>query len=732
MHPIRPDDPKKLGDYVLLERLPDGPRGATFLGQESEDAPVRVIKLLTGHGDAARFAGARRVTGSSVARTVDADLHEGAVYVVREHVEGRSLAVVLSADGPLDADALDRLATATLTALTATHLAGLTHGGLTPGNVIMGVDGIRVTDPDLGEPAGAAGYRAPEQRRGEPYGSAADLYAWAATVVFAATGSPPSGDEAEPSGVPALAEPLRSVVTGALSREPERRPSAHSALIRLLGGPPADPDKTTDPGQPEVTADRPPGPEITAKLPSGRPDPTASLPAGMAEQPPGQPHLTAGVPPLDSSLPTFPAPPMPGAAPLEGVPVPQQPPPAQQHWGPPQQPWEPQQPRVWQASVVGAPSPRRKVPVGLVASVAALMVLSGAGLWGASRYTDAQRIDSVGVSADGEATDNPGGSIVPGENGVESPGDGGVPQQGEPGPAQSEVPVPWATSTATDPDAVGPLILPTEEPSGVPTAPAYSAVPTPTLPTQQVPTPQPTTAQPTTAQPTAAQPTTGKPAAQPTTPKPATAKPTTAKPTPVRPTSAQPTTEQPKPTPSKSPQPEATPSKSPSATPTPTADKTTKAPEPTPTPTKSSVAPAPSTPTQAPPPPATKAPAPVQQPVQSPPPPQPEPKNPHTPVQVCGSGFYVQRSQAFNGGETFQLYNTATKQNCVVTMKYAGVGKESPVSATLDVQGGPSATDSGNFKYYAGPVKLLAPGKCVKFSGSVGAASTAAGWANCG
>jgi hypothetical protein len=65
-------------------------------------------------------------------------------------------------------------------------------------------------------------------------------------------------------------------------------------------------------------------------------------------------------------------------------------------------------------------------------------------------------------------------------------------------------------------------------------------------------------------------------------------------------------------------------------------------------------------------------------------------------------------------------------------MKSADVGKKTPVSATLDVQGGGSATDSGNFEYYAGPVKLPAKGKCVKFSGSVGSQRTSVGWDNCG
>ncbi|TMR07582.1 hypothetical protein ETD86_51515 [Nonomuraea turkmeniaca] len=108
-------------------------------------------------------------------------------------------------------------------------------------------------------------------------------------------------------------------------------------------------------------------------------------------------------------------------------------------------------------------------------------------------------------------------------------------------------------------------------------------------------------------------------------------------------------------------------------------------------------------------------------------------KNPYTATQVCGGGFVVQRSSSFTGGTTYQLWNNSTSQNCVVTLKSGpDVGKSTPVSATLEVQGGGGKTDSGNFEYYAGPVKLPAKGKCVRYAGSAGSGSTSAGWANCG
>ncbi|MFI7130800.1 hypothetical protein ACIBQ1_34275 [Nonomuraea sp. NPDC050153] len=678
MHPLQPGDPKMLGDYVLSERLPGGPRGATFLGRKSDDAPVRVIKLLTGMPEqdtesVARFTAARRISSSYVARTVDIGVHDGHPYVVREHVQGRSLTETLAAHGPLDADAVERAAVGMLTALTAVHVAGITHRGLTPDNVIMGVDGPRVTDPDLGDAVGEIGYRSPEQLKGEPYGLSADLFAWAATVVFAATGKAPFDHDADAvlTGVPelgALAEPLRAVVLEALSKDDKQRPTVYKAMLRLLGGQKANVEATARLSAAPVSAQLP-----MLEPPSLLPVDGSSLPSG-----PGS-----------------------GNPPLEGVPVqppPLPPPMPPQSWGPPQQPTRepPRRPRVWRTSVVDDSGPRRKFPVALAASVAALMVLSGLGLWGASHYADAQRINSIDVAADGKATGNVATPTDAAKSAVADPGDGTVPQPNDQdsGRPQEEVTVPWATSS-DDPYGVGPLVLPTEKPSGAPTAPVYSTVPTPSpVPSQPVPTVQPTTTASANPQATSTQPKT--PQATKTVTKAPTDQPTT--------------------TPEQSQEPKASPTTS------------TEAPPSTPSPSRSTQA---STPV---PPPTTQAPAPASEPTKSaaPPPVQPEPKNPYSAAQVCGPGFYVQRSQPFNGGETFQLYNTGTKQNCVMTMKYAGVGTASPVSATLDVQGGDSATDSGAYKYYAGPVKLPAPGKCVKFSGSVGAGSTSAGWANCG
>jgi len=107
--------------------------------------------------------------------------------------------------------------------------------------------------------------------------------------------------------------------------------------------------------------------------------------------------------------------------------------------------------------------------------------------------------------------------------------------------------------------------------------------------------------------------------------------------------------------------------------------------------------------------------------------------NPYTPVEVCGSGFAVIDQAALGSvGRTYLLYNSGTGSNCVVTLKSTNLGTPSAVSAFLEPQGASRTTDSGNFAYYAGPVKRSAPGTCVKWGGSVGSTSYTSPFEHCG
>jgi len=109
------------------------------------------------------------------------------------------------------------------------------------------------------------------------------------------------------------------------------------------------------------------------------------------------------------------------------------------------------------------------------------------------------------------------------------------------------------------------------------------------------------------------------------------------------------------------------------------------------------------------------------------------PTNPYTPEGVCGSGYKVIDSAALGtAGTVHLLYNSASGDNCVATLKKTSLGKASATSAYLEVQGGTRKTDSGDFAYYAGPIAASAAGTCVKWGGKVGTSAYDSPFEHCG
>ncbi|MFS2292853.1 MAG: protein kinase [Actinomadura sp.] len=176
-------------------------------------------------------------------------------YVVTEFIDGPSLRVLVERDGPQSGPALYRLAIGTATALAAVHQAGVVHRDLKPGNVLVGPDGPRVIDFGVARSLdatltatstviGTPSYMAPEQLAGEAVGPAADVFAWGATIAYAANGRPPFGQDTIPavmtrimSGRPdlgGLTGPLRDLVAQSLHRDPAKRPHSRDVLLRLL------------------------------------------------------------------------------------------------------------------------------------------------------------------------------------------------------------------------------------------------------------------------------------------------------------------------------------------------------------------------------------------------------------------------------------------------------------------------------------------------------------------
>ncbi|SEG85017.1 Serine/threonine protein kinase [Nonomuraea solani] len=318
---LRPGDPATVGEYGLTGRLGEGGQGIVYLatGPDGTKVALKLLRSdLAGDAEASeRFvrevAMARRVAPFCTAQVIETGLFTGRPYIVSEYIDGPTLTNVVRLQGPREGASLHRLAIGTITALVAIHQAGIVHRDFKPSNVVLASDGPRVIDFGIaraldltstltGTAIGTPSFMAPEQLTESSPGPQADLFAWACTLLFAASGQPPFGQDSLPAvvnrimhteaDVRSIQDPaLRALVTDCLAKDPARRPTASEALMRLLGHAPA-----TQPGTQSGTW---PGAQ-----PGSRPGtPSGAWPAAHPGTQPGAPFGTPAVQPDAASQP---------------------------------------------------------------------------------------------------------------------------------------------------------------------------------------------------------------------------------------------------------------------------------------------------------------------------------------------------------------------------------------------------------------------------------------------
>ncbi|GII04886.1 serine/threonine-protein kinase [Planobispora takensis] len=257
-------DPQHVGVYRLAGVLGEGGQGTVYLGHDPSGrrVAVKVLHARMAAEDVVRQRFereadlARRVAAFCTAQVLAAGVSDGRLYLVSEYVPGPSLQQLVTAEGPRAGGGLHRLAVATATALSAIHRTGVVHRDFKPANVIMGPEGPVVIDFGIARAleagttrsalVGSPGYMAPEQLSGHPASPASDVFAWAATMVYAATGRPAFAGQhpaavmgavlnsaPDLSGVP---EGLRPLLASCLAKDPAARPDAARVLTALTGG----------------------------------------------------------------------------------------------------------------------------------------------------------------------------------------------------------------------------------------------------------------------------------------------------------------------------------------------------------------------------------------------------------------------------------------------------------------------------------------------------------------
>jgi serine/threonine protein kinase len=246
----------------LLARLGAGGMGVVYLASGQDGRPVALKVLRPEMADDAEFrtrfsrevTALTRVRGMCTVRVLDADTTAAQPFLVTEYAEGPSLAEYVDARGPMDPQMLYGLATGLAEALTAIHAAGIVHRDLKPSNVLLTAGGPKVIDFGIaqvleatavtraGMTVGSAGYMAPEQIMGRA-GTAADVFSWAVTIAYAASGQSPFGTGTsevilyrilhETPDIAAVPAALHTQVVAALDKDPHARPTARELLNQL-------------------------------------------------------------------------------------------------------------------------------------------------------------------------------------------------------------------------------------------------------------------------------------------------------------------------------------------------------------------------------------------------------------------------------------------------------------------------------------------------------------------
>ncbi|MER5338116.1 serine/threonine-protein kinase [Micromonospora sp. NPDC002717] len=261
--PLWTHDPVTAGPYRLVGRLGAGGQGVVYLGEDDQGHRVAVKMINIDLRDprarsqfTKEIAAARRVAPFCTAQVLFAEVDGEPPYVVSEFIEGPTLHRHVREHGTVNGNALHRLAVGTATALAAIHRSDVVHCDLKPDNVVLGRDGPRVIDFGIARALGVTetvtsrvmgttAYMAPERFRNDAVAPPCDVFAWAATIAFAASGRPPFGNDSlfavmhrvlnDPPDLPPLPPGLEELIRECLAKEPADRPAAEQVLIRLLG-----------------------------------------------------------------------------------------------------------------------------------------------------------------------------------------------------------------------------------------------------------------------------------------------------------------------------------------------------------------------------------------------------------------------------------------------------------------------------------------------------------------
>lgn len=255
------------GRYRLDEQIGSG--GMSTVYRATDESLGRTVAIKLFRHDVADAADVRRQDAEM--RLVASLSHPGVVtlfdavadendraFLVLQHVDGPDLRTML-AEGRLDREATESIATDVAEALAYVHERGVIHRDMKPANVLVQVvngrtsamltdfgiaylvDGSRLTA--TGSVMGTAAFLSPEQALGSPLTPASDIYSLGLMLIECLTGErvfPGSGLESaaarlsvDPPVPTDVTAAWQGLLRGMTAREPDDRPTAAEVAAQL-------------------------------------------------------------------------------------------------------------------------------------------------------------------------------------------------------------------------------------------------------------------------------------------------------------------------------------------------------------------------------------------------------------------------------------------------------------------------------------------------------------------